>query len=74
MKSLSNVLDVRGFTSEEVIMALKQNSGEMEKKGCLWLINDREPTDCYSYLMEHDYHFQTFIVSKNEFRVFISCG
>ncbi len=72
MKLPSNILDIRGYSPEKAISELKCCSDCIDKKGCMWLINDIEPIHCYKYLMEHDYHFQTFIVSKNEYRVFIS--
>jgi hypothetical protein len=67
-----NVLDIRGHTPQQALSELKQRSGQIDEKSSMWLINDSEPKDCYSYLMEHNFYFRTFIVSKNEYRVFIS--
>jgi hypothetical protein len=72
MKSRSNILDVKGYTQEETLSRLQQRSAKIKEKGCLWLIYDHEPTACYPYLTEHDFYFQTFIVSKKEYRLFIS--
>ncbi|TKG97372.1 hypothetical protein EYV94_02775 [Puteibacter caeruleilacunae] len=73
MRTLPNTLDIRGHTPVEAISLLKECAENIKKKGCLWLINDYEPTDCYDYLMKCEYYFQTFIISKKEYRVFISC-
>lgn len=67
-----NILDVKGIEPERALLKLQQRVGSIAKDGSMWLIDDHEPKEYYSYLTEHNFHFQTFIVSNNEYRVFIS--
>ncbi|MCL3781979.1 hypothetical protein EMN47_16455 [Prolixibacteraceae bacterium JC049] len=72
MKALSNVIDIRGCSSDKIILLLNDYSEELQRKGCLWLINDLEPIECYSYFIENNYHYQIFAIAENEYRIFIS--
>ena len=73
MKNLSlNILDIRGRTSEEALQNLIDRVEKIKENDSLWLIDNKEPIDCYDYLLDYDYNFQIFIYSKNEYRVFVS--
>ena len=66
------MMDAKGMNPTQVLPELKQQVNSISKNGSMWLITDYEPKECYSFLMKHDFHFQTFIVSDHEYRVFIS--
>ncbi len=66
-----NVIDVRGIDRMEAIEILKQQIEEIANTGSFWLIDDHEPFDCYDYLVSIDYDFETYIVSKTEYRIFV---
>jgi len=72
MNTTLNILDIKGIEPEQALLKLQQHLSSVSKNKSVWLIDDHEPKECYYYLIEHDFHFQTFIVSANEYRVFIS--
>lgn len=67
-----NILNIKGIETEKALLKLQEHTHSIAKNESLWLIDDHEPKEYYSYLTTHDFHFQTFIVSDDECRVFIS--
>lgn len=67
-----NLLDLKGIDTKNGLLKLKKETQLMKKKGAIWLVDDHEPTELYPFLIQQELHFQTFIISKNEYRLFIS--
>ena len=69
-----NRLDIRGLSSRVARNILVESLKERKNDHPIWLIDDKEPIDCYAFLVQENYLFETFIMSGNEYRVFIgSC-
>ena len=64
-------VDIRGLSSESANEKLVKSLNERKKNEPLWLIDDKEPVDCYTYLVQENYLFETFIMSSKEYRVFV---
>jgi hypothetical protein len=64
-------VDIRGLSSKSANEKLVSSLNERKKNEPLWLIDDKEPVDCYTYLVQENYLFETFIMSSNEYRVFV---
>ena len=64
-------IDLRGKELEQIKDKVVNILPELSKHKSLWLICDHEPLELYQYLIDNDYVFQTFIISKNEFRLFV---
>ncbi|NLR91480.1 DUF2249 domain-containing protein [Flammeovirga agarivorans] len=67
-----SILDLRKIQEEQRIKVLNKELDNLTKEDSLWLIDDHEPFDIYNHLIIREHHFETFIVSKSEYRVFIS--
>ncbi|GAF04670.1 hypothetical protein [Saccharicrinis fermentans] len=67
-----NVLDVRKFDLQFAFCELQNRLAQIDNKNSLWLINDREPIEWYTYLRGNDFNSQTFMISHDEYRIFIS--
>tara|TARA_B100000795_G_scaffold214339_1_gene168043 strand:- start:1715 stop:1945 length:231 start_codon:yes stop_codon:yes gene_type:complete len=64
-------LDIRALSPKvatEKLVSFLNNRTEYE---LLWLIDNKEPIDCYAYLVQENYLFETFITSSKEYRVFV---
>ena len=64
-------VDIRGLSSKSANEKLVKSLNERKKDEPLWLIDDKEPVDCYTYLVQENYLFETFIMSSKEYRVFV---
>ncbi|MBL57095.1 MAG: hypothetical protein CMP61_07910 [Flavobacteriales bacterium] len=67
-------VDIRGLSPQTATKKLEKSLLERKKYEPIWLIDDKEPIDCYAYLIQENYLFQTFIMSSREYRVFVGCG
>ena len=66
-----DVLDLRELPAHKAIEKLESMLQYKGKHDPIWIIDKEEPLQCYTYLMRRNYYFETFIISKNEFRVFV---
>jgi len=64
-------VDIRGLAPTELQLKLEASLKERSHDEPLWLIDDKEPVDCYAYLIQENYLFETFIMSSREYRVFV---
>ena len=64
-------IDLRGEENKQIQDILMCLLPKLSKHKSLWLICDHEPTNLYQYLIDNDLNFQTFIISDNEFRLFV---
>ena len=64
-------VDIRGLSSKLATEKLVNSLNNRKKDEPLWLIDDKEPLDCYEYLIQENYLFETFIMSSREYRVFV---
>ena len=71
MDKKPNILDIRGQSMEFALSELEKQEKAIKNQG-LWIINDYEPKECYRFFIEKNYHSQTFMVDKNELRIFVS--
>ncbi|MCG8306148.1 MAG: hypothetical protein MI975_02075, partial [Cytophagales bacterium] len=62
----------RGMEQNKARHGLEQQINAITQNESLWLVDDHEPLNCYDYLIKRGIFFQTFIISENEYRVFIS--
>lgn len=67
-------VDVRGLSSKSATKKLQISLNDREQDEPIWLIDDKEPIDCYAYLVQENYLFETFIMSSREYRVFVGCS
>ena len=67
-------VDIRGLSSKSATEKLVSSLNDRKKDEPLWLIDDKEPIDCYAYLVQENYLFETFIMSSREYRVFVGCN
>ena len=67
-------VDVRGLSSISATKKLQISLNDREQDEPIWLIDDKEPIDCYAYLVQENYLFETFIMSSREYRVFVGCN
>jgi hypothetical protein len=64
-------VDLRGLSSRSATNKLAESLEERRRDEPIWLIDDKEPIDCYTYLIQENYLFETFIMSSKEYRVFV---
>ncbi|MBK22231.1 MAG: hypothetical protein CMP63_07995 [Flavobacteriales bacterium] len=64
-------VDIRGLSSKSATEKLVSSLNNRREDEPLWLIDDKEPIDCYAYLVQENYLFETFIMSSREYRVFV---
>ena len=64
-------VDIRGLSSKSATEKLRSSLDDRKEDEPLWLIDDKEPIDCYTYLVQGNYLFETFIMSSKEYRVFV---
>ncbi len=67
-----DVFDSRRFDQTKKLNELKKRLAQLQIDGCLWLIDNKEPIDCYNYLAKQKIYYRSFAISPNEIRVFIS--
>tara|TARA_B100000401_G_scaffold59258_1_gene34564 strand:- start:842 stop:1072 length:231 start_codon:yes stop_codon:yes gene_type:complete len=67
-------VDIRGLSSKSATKKLEISLNDRKQDEPLWLIDDKEPIDCYAYLVQENYLFETFIMSSREYRVFVGCS
>ncbi len=71
ISELSNVLDTRGLNSTATIEKFIEKEENLLYKYPFWTIHHTEPLRLYDYLTNNDYFFETFIISYNEYRIYI---
>ena len=64
-------VDIRGLSPKGATSKLAESLQERQQDESIWLIDDKEPIDCYAYLIQENYLFETFIMSSKEYRVFV---
>jgi uncharacterized protein (DUF2249 family) len=64
-------IDLRGEDVDQIQDKLMCLLPKLSKHKSLWLICDHEPTELYQYLIDKEFNFQTFIISNNEFCLFV---
>jgi hypothetical protein len=64
-------VDIRGLSSRGATDKLAESLEDRKRDEPIWLIDDKEPIDCYTYLIQENYLFETFIMSSKEYRVFV---
>lgn len=64
-------VDIRGLSPKSATEKLVSSLSERKEDESIWIIDDKEPLDCYAYLVQENYLFETFIMSSREYRVFV---
>ena len=65
------LLDLRGFGEAESLDMLEAQIENSLSDDSFWIIDDKEPFHCYDYLKEKECTFETYIISENEYRIFV---
>ena len=68
------IIDFRESLSTDVLETLRSKLRKKSNSDGFWFITEEEPEECYELLLKEEFIFQTYIVSDNEYRVFVGSG